>query len=69
MPYYYTPAQMTATTESGITTSTGSPGKMVCVGEATTYQSWLEGTLNADRRAGADPAARGRHGDHVLDRH
>ena len=42
-PYYYTPAQMTASTASGITTLEGLAGKTVCVGEATTYLDWLEG--------------------------
>lgn len=44
-PYYYTPAQMLATEESGITDLEGLAGMTVCVGEATTYQQWLEGTL------------------------
>ena len=43
--YYFTPAQMYATTASGITDLDGLAGMTVCVGEATTYQSWLEGTL------------------------
>lgn len=43
--YYYTPAQMLATTASGITDLDGLAGMTVCVGEATTYQSWLEGSL------------------------
>jgi polar amino acid transport system substrate-binding protein len=42
-PYYYTPAQMAASTASGITTLEGLAGKTVCVGEATTYLDWLEG--------------------------
>jgi polar amino acid transport system substrate-binding protein len=45
-PYYYTPAQMAASTESGITTIEGLVGKTVCVGEATTYLQWLQGTLD-----------------------
>lgn len=45
VPYYYTPAQMTATTASGITDLDGLAGQVICTGEATTYQSWLEGTL------------------------
>jgi len=45
-PYYFTPAQMGATTASGITTLDGLAGKTVCVAESTTYQYWLEGTLN-----------------------
>jgi polar amino acid transport system substrate-binding protein len=43
--YYYTPAQMGATTESGITDLAGLSGNTVCTGESTTYQFWLEGTL------------------------
>jgi polar amino acid transport system substrate-binding protein len=46
-PYYYTPAQMTATTKSGITSLDGLAGKTVCVGVATTYQDWLKGTLES----------------------
>ena len=42
-PYYYTPAQMTTSTASGITTLDGLAGKTVCVGEATTYLDWLQG--------------------------
>jgi len=42
-PYYYTPAQMTASKASGITTLEGMAGKTVCVGEATTYLDWLQG--------------------------
>jgi polar amino acid transport system substrate-binding protein len=45
-PYYYTPAQMAATEDSGITDLAGLAGMTVCVGAATTYQSWLEGTLS-----------------------
>jgi polar amino acid transport system substrate-binding protein len=43
--YYFTPAQMGATTESGITDLAGLSGQTVCTGESTTYQFWLEGTL------------------------
>jgi polar amino acid transport system substrate-binding protein len=46
-PYYFTPAQMAATTASGITTLDGLAGKTVCVGSATTYQDWLEGKLQS----------------------
>jgi polar amino acid transport system substrate-binding protein len=45
-PYYYTPAQMAASTASGITTLDGLAGKTICVGEATTYLQWLDGTLD-----------------------
>ena len=44
-PYYWTPAQMAASTASGITSVDGLAGKTVCVGEATTYLDWLNGTL------------------------
>jgi polar amino acid transport system substrate-binding protein len=43
-PYYYTPAQMTASVASGITTLEGLAGKTVCVGQSTTYLDWLNGT-------------------------
>ena len=46
-PYYFTPAQMTATTASGITSLDALAGKTVCVGSATTYQDWLEGKLQS----------------------
>ena len=45
-PYYYTPAQMAASTHSGITTLDGLAGKTVCAGEGTTYYQWLTGTLD-----------------------
>ncbi len=45
--YYFTPAQMTATTDSGITTIDGLAGKTVCVGTATTYMDWLQGKLTS----------------------
>jgi polar amino acid transport system substrate-binding protein len=45
-PYYYTPAQMAARADSGITTLDGLAGKTICVGETTTYFDWLNGTLD-----------------------
>ena len=45
-PYYYTPAQMAASTNSGITTLDGLAGKKICSGEGTTYDQWLNGTLD-----------------------
>jgi polar amino acid transport system substrate-binding protein len=45
-PYYYTPAQMAASTASGITTLDGLKGKVICAGEATTYYDWLTGGLD-----------------------
>jgi polar amino acid transport system substrate-binding protein len=44
-PYAFNPAQLAATTASGITTIDGLAGQKICVGGATTYQQWLEGTL------------------------
>ncbi len=46
VPYYYTPAQMAASTASGITTLEGLAGKTICVGEATTYYDWMTGALD-----------------------
>jgi polar amino acid transport system substrate-binding protein len=45
-PYYYTPAQMAASTASGITTLDGLAGKTICVGASTTYFDWLNGKLD-----------------------
>ncbi|HSG85707.1 MAG TPA: transporter substrate-binding domain-containing protein [Candidatus Limnocylindrales bacterium] len=45
-PYYFTPAQMAASTASGITSLEGLAGKTICVGAATTYLDWLNGTLD-----------------------
>jgi polar amino acid transport system substrate-binding protein len=57
-PYYYTPAQMAATTASGVTTIEGLAGQVICVATATTYQSWLEGTLElSDAPPPATPPA------------
>jgi len=47
VPYYYTPAQMTATQASGITSLDGLANQTVCVGSATTYQDWLEGKFQS----------------------
>lgn len=44
-PYYFTPAQMAASTASGITTLDGFAGKKICVGAATTYLDWINGDL------------------------
>ncbi len=40
-PYYYTPAQFAAAADSGITTLDDLKGKVICVGVATTYESYL----------------------------
>ena len=46
--YYFTPAQMTATTDSGITSIAELAGKTVCLGSATTYEDWIKGTLESE---------------------
>ncbi len=45
-PYYYTPAQMAVPAASTISSVAELAGKRVCVGAATTYQQWIEGTLD-----------------------
>ena len=44
-PYAFNPAQIAVTTASGIISLDGLAGQPICVGAATTYQQWLEGTL------------------------
>ena len=44
--YYFTPAQMAASTQSGITTLEELAGKVVCTGVATTYFDWINGSLD-----------------------
>jgi polar amino acid transport system substrate-binding protein len=51
-PYYFTPAQLATHPDSGITDIAGFAGKTICVGEATTYLDWLEGTLTLPAEAG-----------------
>jgi polar amino acid transport system substrate-binding protein len=53
-PYYFTPAQMAVRTDTGITSIDGLVGKTVCSGEGTTYDQWLNGTL--DFGPGGKPA-------------
>ena len=45
-PYYYTPAQMAAHADAGIATLDDLAGKTICMGEATTYLEWMNGTLD-----------------------
>ena len=45
-PYYYTPAQLAAHADTGITTPEGLAGKTICMGEATSYLEWMGGTLD-----------------------
>jgi polar amino acid transport system substrate-binding protein len=44
-PYYYTPAQFAAAKDAGIASAADLSGKPVCVGTATTYESYLNGQL------------------------
>lgn len=45
--YYFTPAQFAATIASGIDTLEEINGQAVCVGVATTYETWLSGDKDA----------------------
>ncbi|MCZ2121466.1 MAG: transporter substrate-binding domain-containing protein [Anaerolineales bacterium] len=47
VPYYYTPAVVAVAANSGITSLDGLAGQALCVGTATTYESWL----NNDKEA------------------
>ena len=58
-PYYYTPAQMGAVTDSGITTLDGLAGKSVCTGDGTTYYRWLTGTLTLADKSPQAPVPEG----------
>src|SRR5512141_71098 len=44
--YYYTPAVVAVTKDSGITSLDQLSGKALCVGASTTYDDWLNGKLN-----------------------
>jgi polar amino acid transport system substrate-binding protein len=45
-PYYYTPAMIATLKDSGIGSLADLAGKAVCAGTSTTYDSWLNGTLD-----------------------
>ncbi|HEX2221918.1 MAG TPA: transporter substrate-binding domain-containing protein [Candidatus Limnocylindria bacterium] len=51
-PYYFVPVQMATTEGTGIETLEDFAGTTICVGESTTYQFWLEGTLQLPEEAG-----------------
>lgn len=51
-PYYFTPAQMAALDSSDYATLDDLAGQIVCVGEATTYLFWIDGTLSLPAEAG-----------------
>ena len=58
-PYYFTPAQLAAVNDSGITTLEGFAGKTICVGAQTTYLFWLQGTLELGDGSSAAPLPQG----------
>ena len=58
-PYYYTPAQLAASTESGITTVDGFAGQKICVGAATTYLDWINGDLALGDGSSSAPVPEG----------
>jgi polar amino acid transport system substrate-binding protein len=41
-PYYYVPAAVAVTTDSGITSFDQLAGQAICVGESTDYEAWAE---------------------------
>jgi polar amino acid transport system substrate-binding protein len=47
VPYYYTPAVVAVRADSGITDLAGLEGQSLCVGTATTYESWLNHDMEA----------------------
>lgn len=52
VPYYYTPAQIATFEDSSIQSIDDLAGKVACVGEATTYLDWIEGSLTLPAEAG-----------------
>jgi polar amino acid transport system substrate-binding protein len=52
--YYFVPAAIATTEGTDITSLEDFAGTTICVGESTTYQFWLEGTLGLPEEAG-DP--------------
>ena len=47
VPYYYTPAVVAVRADSGITDLAALEGQALCVGTATTYESWLNHDMEA----------------------
>jgi polar amino acid transport system substrate-binding protein len=58
-PYYFTPAQLAASTASGITAIEGLAGKKICVGAATTYLDWINGDLALGDGSSSAPVPEG----------
>ena len=67
-PYYFTPAQMAATTASGITTLEGLAGKTVCVGEGDHLLPVDQRRADARRRIRARAGPGRDEGHHPQDR-
>jgi polar amino acid transport system substrate-binding protein len=56
--YYYTPAQFAVANDSGITSYAELDGTTLCTATATTYEAWMNGTLDMPASAiYADPPA------------
>ena len=49
-PYYLNPAWLSAHTDVGATSAADLEGQVICVGEATTYFDWMNGTLDMGER-------------------
>lgn len=46
VPYYYTPAMIAVRADAGIASLADLSGQALCVGTATTYESWLSGNMD-----------------------
>jgi polar amino acid transport system substrate-binding protein len=46
VPYYYTPAMIAVRADAGIASLADLDGQALCVGTATTYESWLSGNMD-----------------------
>lgn len=46
VPYYYTPAMIAVRADAGIGSLDDLAGQALCVGTATTYESWLSGNMD-----------------------
>ena len=45
VPYYYTPAMIAVRADAGVSSLGDLDGQALCVGTATTYESWLSGNM------------------------
>ena len=46
VPYYYTPAMIAVRADAGVASLADLAGQALCVGTATTYESWLSGNID-----------------------